>query len=158
MEPSQPLKQGNGCAIYPTPTMADAIELISQGRQARKENRLSTARTKYAEAAQIFGAQRNPLAYAHTIRHIADMYLDESNYSEAKPLYEEALELYRSNLDTKLLDLANTVRPYALLHEELGNLDIASQLWQEARSLYASLRLEAGIHECEAHLAKLQQT
>ena len=138
--------------------MPDAIELISQGRQARNEKRLSAARKSYAEAAQIYRAQNNPLAYAHTIRHIADMYLDESNHAEAKPLYEEALDLYRSNLDTKLLDLANTVRPYALLNEQSGNLDIASQLWREARNLYASLRLEAGFRECETHLFKLQQT
>jgi tetratricopeptide (TPR) repeat protein len=138
--------------------MPSATEFLSQGRQARKENRLSAARTHYAEAAQIYRVQNDPLAYAHTIRHIADLHLDESNYSEAKALYEESLELYRGNLNTELLDLANTVRPYALLNEKLGNVDSATQLWQEARNLYASLRLEAGIDECEAHLAKLQQT
>jgi tetratricopeptide (TPR) repeat protein len=137
--------------------MPDAIESISRGRQARKENRLADARTHYAEAAQIYRAQNDPLAYAHIIRHIADMHLDESHHAEAKPLYEESLEIYRSNFDTKLLDLANAVRPYALLNENLGEFETARQLWQEARNLYASLRLEAGIHECEAHLAKLPQ-
>ena len=138
--------------------MTDAIECISRGRQARKENRLAAARTHYAEAAQIYRVQNNSLAYAHTIRHIADMHLDELNLVEAEPLYEESLELYRGNFDTKLLDLANTVRPYALLNEKIGNLETAKQLWQEARNLYASLRLEAGIQECEAHLAKFPQS
>jgi tetratricopeptide (TPR) repeat protein len=137
--------------------MPDAIEFISRGRQARKEHRLADARTHYAEAAQIYRTENNPLAYAHTIRHIADMHLDESHHAEAKPLYEESLELYRNNFDTKLLDLANAVRPYALLNEKLGNFETARQLWQEARNLYASLRLEAGILECEAHLTTLQQ-
>lgn len=136
--------------------MSNASECISQGREARKENRLSAARAHYAEAAQIYHAENNPLAYAHTIRHIADMHLDESNHAEAKPLYEESLRIYRGNLDTKLLDLANTIRPYALLNEASGNLDTARQLWQEARALYSSLGLEAGVNECDAHLAKIQ--
>ena len=136
--------------------MPDAAELLSQGRQARKENQLAAARTHYAGAAQIYRDRNDLLAYAHTIRHIADMHLHEANYAEARPLYEEALELYRSSLDTKLLDLANTVRPYALLHEGLGDRETAAELWQEARNLYGSLRLDAGIRECDAHLADLR--
>jgi tetratricopeptide (TPR) repeat protein len=143
--------------MYPAPDMQTAAEYISQGRQARHENRLSDARAHYAEAAHIYRDQKNPLAYAHTIRHIADMHLDESDLAAAKPLYEESLEIYRGNLETKLLDLANTVRPYALLNEKLGELETARQLWQEARNLYASLRIEPGVAECEKHLAKLIQ-
>ena len=98
------------------------------------------------------------MTYAHTIRHIADIYQQERNPAEAKPLYEEALDLYRHNLDTKLLDLANTVRPYALLNEELGNCDSARALWEEARHLYGSLRLDVGVSECDKHIAQLRQS
>jgi tetratricopeptide (TPR) repeat protein len=135
-----------------------AAEVISEGRQARKENKLAAARALYAEAAKIYADQNDSLAYAHTIRHIADMYLDESNLREARPLYEKSLEIYRSDLNTKLLDLANAVRPYALLNEKSGNLEIAKQLWQEARNLYSSLRLEEGVRECDAHLTQLLQS
>ena len=135
--------------------MNTAVELIEDGRKARAQHRLEDARTLYAEAAALYRSDNNPLAYAHTIRHVADMYLDESRYAEALPLYEEALELYRSNLNTKLLDLANTVRPYALLHEKLGNRETAVPLWQEARNLYASLRIEPGVQECGRHIASL---
>jgi hypothetical protein len=62
--------------------------------------------------------QVSALAYAHTIRHIADIYRAESNLVEAK--HEESLELYGRNLGTKILDLANAVRPYALVNEEQG--------------------------------------
>jgi tetratricopeptide (TPR) repeat protein len=141
--------------VYPTAMLA--AEAISQGRQARRENNLPAARAHYAEAARIYGDQNDSLAYAHTIRHIADMYLDESNLVEARPLYEKSLEIYRSNLNTKLLDLANAVRPYALLNERSGNFDLAKQNWQEARNLYSSLRLEAGVRECDGHLAQLLQ-
>ncbi len=133
--------------------MSNAGELIQDGRKARAEHQLAEARRLYTEAAALHREENNPLAYAHDIRHIADMFLQESQLAEAQPLYEEALELYRSNLNTKLLDLANTVRPYALLHEKLGNHETAKEHWQEARNLYASLRLEAGVNECDNHLA-----
>jgi tetratricopeptide (TPR) repeat protein len=140
--------------VYPTAMLA--AEAISQGRQARRENNLSLARAYYAEAAKAYHDQNDSLAYAHTIRHIADMHLDESNLVEAKPLYEKSLEIYRSSLNTKLLDLANAIRPYALLHQESGNIGTAKDLWQEARNLYSSLRLEEGVRECDAHLTQLQ--
>ena len=109
--------------------MATAAELVAAGRDARAHQRLEDARRFYREAARIYLAEGNSLAYAHAIRHVADMYLDESNHNGARPLYEEALELYRSNLETRLLDLANTVRPCALLHEQLGNSKAARTLW-----------------------------
>lgn len=137
--------------------MIGAKERISQGRQARKDGNLSVARAHYAEAARIYRDQNDLLAYAHTIRHVADIYRQESNLTEAKPLYEESLDLYRSSLDTKLLDLANTIRPYAILTEEQGNLQLARKLWEEARQLYSSLRLEPGISECDEHLHRFKQ-
>src|SRR6202035_1837163 len=115
--------------LVPDPTMPNAAALIEDGRKARAEHRLDEARRLYAQAADALKSEDNPLGYAHTIRHIADMCLQESRTSEAKPLYEEALELYRSNLNTKLLDLANTVRPYALLHEKLDSRKTANELW-----------------------------
>jgi tetratricopeptide (TPR) repeat protein len=138
--------------------MTHATEAVSNGRHARNEGNFPKARAHYTEAAKIYRDQNDILAYAHSIRHIADIYQQERNAIEAKPLYEEALELYRSNLNTKLLDLANTVRPYALLNEQEGRLDLARTLWEEARNLYSSLRLDAGVSECNAHLTKLQRS
>jgi tetratricopeptide (TPR) repeat protein len=135
--------------------MNTAAELIAEGKKTRAEGLLDAARAHYAMAAEIYASENNRLAYAHTIRHIADMFLGEAKYTEAKSRYEEALEIYRGNLDTKLLDLANTVRPYALLHEATGHLEAAREHWQEARNLYASLRLDAGLEECSKHLSAL---
>lgn len=135
--------------------MPMATEYLALGRRARDQGHFAAARQRYAEAAAAYREQNDTLAYAHTIRHIADIYRQESNFIAAKPLYEEALELYRSNVATKLLDLANTVRPYALLNEELGNFPLAKTLWEEARCLYTSVRVDAGISECEDHLAQL---
>jgi tetratricopeptide (TPR) repeat protein len=134
-----------------------ASEAVSQGYRARKEGRFPAAREHYANAARLYREQNDVLAYAHAIRHIADIYQQECNPVSAKPLYEEALEIYRSNLQTKLLDLANTVRPYALLIEEQGSSALAMKLWEEARNLYSSLRLYEGVSECDDHISRLQQ-
>jgi len=136
--------------------MPNAAELIVEGNTARAQRRIEDARRLYNEAARFYLSEQNPLAYAHAIRHVADMHLDESDYSAAKPLYEKALELYRGNLNTRLLDLANAIRPYALVHEETGDTCAALPLWQEARNLYESLRIEAGVQECDRHIAKLE--
>ena len=73
-------------------------------------------------------------------------------------LCEESLELYRGNLGTKILGLANPLGACTLLNEEQGNLQLAKRLWEEARQLYGSLRVEPGISECDAHISKLRQT
>lgn len=135
--------------------MVTAAECIEQGRLARKERNFTAARARYAEAAKIYRSQDDALAYAHTIRHIADIFMQESNLAEAKPLYEEALEICRTNLGTKILDLANTIRPYALLNELQGSKAAARTLWEEARNLYGSLRMKPGVSECEAHIGQL---
>jgi tetratricopeptide (TPR) repeat protein len=137
--------------------MSSAVECISRGYQARKEGNLPVAQEHYGEGARLHRESGDLLAYAHAIRHIADMYQDEKDFGAARSLYEEALEIYRSNLHTKLLDLANTVRPYALLNEEQGNLGLALDLWTEARSLYGSLRIGEGVSECATHVARLKQ-
>ena len=138
--------------------MASAAEVIAQGRQARNDGDFAAARARYAAAAKIYRDQNDVLAYAHTIRHIADIYREDSKLGEAKPLYEECLELYRSNLSTKILDLANALRPYALLNEAQGNLELARELWEEARQLYSSVRVEPGVADCDEHISKLQRS
>jgi tetratricopeptide (TPR) repeat protein len=133
----------------------NAAESIQQGRSARAKGDRNTARALYSNAAEIYRREANRLAYAHTIRHIADMYLDESEFELARPLYEEALEIYRSSLDSRILDLANTIRPYAILNEAIGKPETARSLWDEARLLYASIRVREGVAECENHLSSL---
>jgi tetratricopeptide (TPR) repeat protein len=145
-------------SLYSAFMMYSASEAATQAYQARKDGNLSVARERYADAAKLYRELNDVLAYAHAIRHIADIYQQEHNPLPAKPLYEEALEIYRSNLETRLLDLANTVRPYALLMEEQGDTALAMKLWEEARNLYGSLRINEAVFECNRHVAHLQQS
>jgi tetratricopeptide (TPR) repeat protein len=136
--------------------MSAGSEAATKGYRDRRDGNLSSARDHYAEAAKLYRERGDLLAYAHTIRHIADIHQEEHKPTAAKPLYEEALEIYRSNLDTKVLDLANTVRSYALLLEEEGDTALAVALWEEARSLYGSLRIRPGVSECSDHVTHLR--
>jgi tetratricopeptide (TPR) repeat protein len=136
--------------------MSAGSDAATKGYRDRTDGKLSSALKHYADAAKLYREQGDVLAYAHTIRHIADIQQQKHKPTAAKPLYEEALEIYRSNLDTKLLDLANTVRPYALLLEEEGNSSLAVTLWEEARNLYSSLRITAAVSECGDHIAHLR--
>jgi tetratricopeptide (TPR) repeat protein len=138
--------------------MSAGSEAVAKGYQARQEGKLSLAQEYYADAARLYRDEDDILAYAHTIRHIADIYQEEHNARRAKPLYEEALEIYRSNPETNPLDLANAVRPYALLIEGEGQSSSAIELWEEARGLYQSLKIEPGISECDEHISHLQQS
>jgi tetratricopeptide (TPR) repeat protein len=133
--------------------MQSAAELIDEGRRARAAGNREAARACYAEAAAQYRREGLTLAWAHTIRHVADLWLEDAQFADAQPLYEEALEAYRGSLETRILDLANTLRPYALLMEAMGNPGAAGKLWREAQNLYASIRVEAGVAECESHLA-----
>jgi tetratricopeptide (TPR) repeat protein len=137
--------------------MTTVSEVVAKGYQARREGKLPLARQYYIDAAKLHREEGSILAYAHAIRHVADIHREEKNPASAKPLYEEVLEIYRSNLDTKLLDLANTVRPYALLIEEEGDFVRALTLWEEARNLYRSLRIDQGVTECSRHISHLQR-
>lgn len=98
----------------------------------------------------------DPLRLAHTVRHVGDIF--QSQGAElAGPFYAEALAIYRGNDSTRPLDLANTVAGYARFNEEHGEAGEAITLWQEARSLYASVDVQAGVKEAGERLAVLKK-
>jgi hypothetical protein len=74
-----------------------------------------------------------------------------------EPCYNEALALYRREMRCPALDLANAIRPLAMLKEALGELEEARRLWEEGRDLYATARVQEGVTECSARLAQLKR-
>jgi len=95
----------------------------------------------------------HPLLVATTARHLGDIYRKSGLSGQAESLLTEAIKLYRDNLDTKVLDLANALRPLALLLVSRGDTSAARPLLQEARVLYAAINVAAGVSECDAQLA-----
>jgi tetratricopeptide (TPR) repeat protein len=172
---------------------SQAVSLLNQGHQARREHRLADAKQTYAQAADLCrkvndsallaqslkrlgGIERDlneigaalqlyqeaaaiqrtlnePLDLAHTIRHVGDILRESNQLTPALPCYEEALSIYRNHSETGTLDLANTLRGFALLKSTLGETDAAIALWQEAGTLYNQVWQELGSPSKESDLA-----
>ena len=153
--------------------LADAksiyIEAVAQARQSGEQLLLVQSLTRlggierdlggvesslqqYREAVSICRTLNSPLTLAHTIRHVGDI-LRGSNQLEAAMLcYVEALEIYRNQPQTGTLDLANTLRGYALLEAALGHNESAIALWKEAGTLYNQVWQEPNSPFTEADL------
>jgi hypothetical protein len=129
--------------------VARAQELRRRGESARRKDG-PMARLCYEEAVVLFRETDEPLLLAHTIRHLGDVYLEQGRPDLAEPCYHEALGLYRSHADESSLDMANAVRSLAVLRWEQ-----AKMLWEEVRTLYTGLSIEAGIKESTARVAAL---
>ncbi len=126
------------------------------GQIERDQNDLKAALVPYEEAVELCRADVDALMLAHTIRHLADLHQDMQRDDLAEPYYAEALAIYRSDKETSTLDLANAVRPFALLKEHAGAIEEAKQLWAEAKDLYANAEIPAGVRECSRHLSILE--
>lgn len=133
--------------------LTDDVQLrIAAGAQAKREGRLDVAAEHYAAALSLARSQGHPLLIAHVARHLGDLHRQNGLESKAERLLEEAIAIYRSSLDTKVLDIANALRPLALLRTSLGNKDSAQELWQEARNLYSVVGVAEGVAECDRYL------
>ncbi|MGH9493568.1 MAG: tetratricopeptide repeat protein [Candidatus Sulfotelmatobacter sp.] len=109
----------------------------------------------YREAVDILRSGADPLSFAHTIRHLGDVLRGDGSLEEAAPCYEEALRIYCNSGETSALDLANTLRGFALLRGAVGEAEEAMSLWRDARGLYESVNVEAGVRESDEQIARL---
>ena len=110
---------------------------------------------RYEEAVAVARKATDPMLLAHAVRHLADAHRSSGRLTEAEACYDEALALYAAADQPPPLDYANALRPMAILKEALGETEEARHLWQQARSLYATVPIAAGVAECEEHLARL---
>ncbi|HEY9183252.1 MAG TPA: tetratricopeptide repeat protein [Gammaproteobacteria bacterium] len=112
----------------------------------------------YEEAVANCRAIGDRALLAHTLRHLGDVHQDLEQLAPAETCYREALALYRESGSAKPLDLANALRPYALLKERTGRNTEARELWAEAHRLYASVNAEAGVAESASHMQRLDES
>ncbi len=125
------------------------------GQSHRDSGHASDAIPLYEEAAGLCLEIGDQMMLAHTIRHLGDIYQDTDDMERAESCYAEALAVYRQNSSTRHADLANAVRPFALLKERLGDKAAAYELWTEAHRLYSSVNSQPGIDESASHLRDL---
>ena len=136
--------------------MADEGRALAVRAKAERDaGRSEAAIALYGQAAEIARRDGDVLALAHRLRHIGDIHLGAGRIDQAAPFYDEALALYRSRQDAKPLDLANALRPMALLCEARKEPEAARLCWTEARALYEQTGVAAGVAECTRHLAAL---
>ena len=125
------------------------------GQVERDQGRGAAALGLYEEAVVICRAEGDRLMLAHTVRHVGDIHREAGRAELAEPCYREALEIYRRNARTEALDLANAIRPLALLKDDAGEVEEAIRLWAEARDLYAAAEVEAGVSESSRRVDRL---
>lgn len=129
--------------------LARARELRQRGEAARHRDG-ALAQNCYEQAVELFREAGEPLVLAHTVRHLGDVYCEQKLPDLAEPCYREALQLYRIHTDRSPLDMANAIRSLAVLR--WGQ---SKALWEEARDLYTTLKVESGIQESTARVAAL---
>src|SRR5258705_5820955 len=90
------------------------------GQIERDLDRGDAALPLYEEAVAICREEGDPLLLAHTVRHLGDIHQEARRTELAEPCYIEAIAIYRSDDHTEPLDLANAIRPLAILTDEAG--------------------------------------
>ena len=140
-------------------TQDELIAVLKKlGQIERDMGHDGAALTLYKEAVSICREGNDQLMLAHTVRHVGDIHQEAGRAELAEPCYVEALALYRLNEQTHPLDLANAVRPLAILKEKAGEVAMAKQLWQEAKDLYAGVGVSEGVAESSDALKRLADT
>jgi tetratricopeptide (TPR) repeat protein len=129
--------------------------LKALGQIERDAGKAQESLALYDEALAVCRDTGDPLALAHTVRHVGDLRHTVGRLDLAESCYDEALTLYRTTEGTAPVDLANTLRPYALLMEETGHVAKAIAMWREAGELYSAVGIQVGVDECDRHLAAL---
>jgi tetratricopeptide (TPR) repeat protein len=110
----------------------------------------------YEEALALCREENDPLLLAHTVRHLGDIHRDAGRASLAEPCYVEAIALYRNDEHAEALDLANAIRPLAILKDDAGEVEEAMRLWAEARGLYAEANVPKAVAESSRRLNRLE--
>lgn len=116
------------------------------------------ARVLYEATVRFCPADARPRRHALALRHLADVRRESGDLAEAERGYAQALAILRDADDAMPVDLADTLRPYALLCEATGRADDARDAWREARGLYVVEGVEPGVEECDAALRRLDAT
>lgn len=109
----------------------------------------------YVEAVTAARECGDAMQLAHAVRHLGDVHRNAGRRSDAKGCYDEALDLYRGEPSAPTLDVANAVRPMAILKADLGESEEALALWQEVRELYATVGIEEGVEEADRWIERL---
>ncbi len=134
--------------------MSAPLDSKRLGQAARNAHKLQDALKHYEDAVAIERKLDDPLAVAHTVRHVADILRELGVFDRSAAEYNDALRIYRAHPAANRLDLANAVAGFARLQTAIGDHQAARPLWEEAREIYAALEIQPGVDECDGHLRR----
>jgi tetratricopeptide (TPR) repeat protein len=123
------------------------------GQLERDLGHTEAALACYEEAARVCRSLDDPMLLAHTLRHVGDLYREADQPEPAEASCLEALALHHDHPGAPPLELANTIRPLALLAQAAGRRDDAFWLWREACELYAEANVPQAVAECQRRIA-----
>jgi hypothetical protein len=130
----------------------EITDMLDNARSERNAGRSEAAEQGYSAAAARARAERQQLALGHALRHVSDLARERGSADGALGAAAEAVAIYRAEADARLLDLANALRLNALALTDAGRSAEAATLWQEARELYSSAAVQAGVDEANVYL------
>ncbi len=134
----------------------DLVRALSGLAQMERDlDRRESAVPLYEEAVDLCRELGETLRFAHTIRHLGQVHHEAGRLDAAGSCLSEALDTYRAHGGPSPLDLANALRPLAILRGETGSAEESKRLWAEARELYGRLGIDAGVEEADDWLARL---
>lgn len=118
--------------------------------------RFESALKHSKQALSYYQQANNPDKVAHSTRHLADLQVTLKHYQKAEENYQKAISIYRQSTHTFAGDFANVLRAFALCLEKLGKSNQAISTWEEVKSLYQTVELQAGVDEANQHLSYLK--
>lgn len=126
--------------------------LCEKAQSRRDASDRTGAAIYYAEAITLLRTTPDTSELAHALRHAAEIRSEMHEYGVAGTQVEEAIRLYRAADPPVPLELAKALRVEALNSERE-----AVRAWREAKNLYTTAAVAAGVTECEEHLAGLKE-
>ena len=128
-----------------------------QGQIERDLESPKKALLLYSKALKEYQSSGNKNGIAYAERHIADIAMELNIHEQAEESFKRALTIYREDESGNAMNIANTVRGYALLQEKTHQYHKSRSLWEEAREIYNRFNIQEGVGECDHHLSNLDK-
>lgn len=133
--------------IDPTDTRAKAGVLLNLGVVQEALHETQTARATYLRALEVLNGSTMPDIEGIVLNNLGMLYCHLSEYQEALNCFQQALKLLQAEVGRRMqrqqpgqdvvYSVATTLNNLGLVFAELGNLEKATDYYQQALSLYS---------------------